>query len=56
MCEFSECVWREVCWEEIRTERQLRFIGKPLFELGLPKRLVPIWRTRPGNMGVESTE
>ena len=39
-------------WEKSRTECQRRYIGKPLFEQGLPKRPVPNWRIRPSNKGI----
>ncbi len=39
-----------------RTERQRRYQGKPFFELGLPKRPVPYWRSRPFNKGILSAK
>ena len=42
---------RSAGWEESRTDRQRRYKGKTVFELGLPKRPVPYQRVRPSNKG-----
>jgi len=40
----------------VRTERQRRYKGKPLFELGLPKRPVPCWRIRLVKKGISAAK